>query len=104
LFNCLRALGLLVKPKKSYIKTTYSKHWMKKHPNLYIDTSLSKPEQVFVSDITYVESAEGIHYLSLVTDAYSRKLVGHKLSLDMKAENVVQAFEQSVKGKHYKTS
>lgn len=102
LFSCLRSLGLLVKPTKSYIKTTYSKHWMKKHPNLYVEPNLTQPEQVFVSDITYVESEQGIHYLSLVTDAYSRKIVGHKLSHDMKAGNMVQAFEQSVKGKDYK--
>ena len=47
--------------------------------------------EVFVSDITYVESAEGIHYLSLVTDAYTRQIKGYKLSNDMRAENVMQA-------------
>jgi transposase InsO family protein len=75
---------------------------MKKHPNKYVRKELSAPDQAYVSDITYVESEEGVHYLSLVTDAYSRKIVGYKLSLDMKAENVVQAFEKAVKGKYYK--
>ncbi len=96
LFNYLRNQRLLVKPRKSYIKTTYSKHWMKKHPNLLKDTVVELPEQVFVSDITYVESDEGVHYLSLVTDAGSRKIMGHELSRDMKAENVVKALQKAV--------
>lgn len=46
---------------------------MKKYPNLFQEMEVNRPEQVFVSDITYVESDEGVHYLSLVTDAASRK-------------------------------
>jgi len=55
-FDYLREQGLLVKPKKSYTKTTNSKHWMKKHPNLLKEFEVKSAEQVFVSDITYVES------------------------------------------------
>lgn len=95
LFDYLRSEGLLVKPKRSYTKTTWSKHWMRKHPNLYQDMNVERAEQAFVSDITYLESDEGVHYLSLVTDAYSRKIMGHKLSRDMKTDNVVQALEQA---------
>ena len=61
LFDYLREHRLLVKPKRSYTKTTDSRHWMKKHPNLVQDLHINRPEQVFVSDITYVESAEGVH-------------------------------------------
>jgi transposase InsO family protein len=95
LFDYLRSEGLLVKPKRSYTKTTWSKHWMRKHPNLYQNMEVNCAEQAFVSDITYLESDEGVHYLSLVTDAYSRKIMGHKLSRDMKADNVVKALEQA---------
>ncbi|MBA6392444.1 IS3 family transposase, partial [Colwellia sp. BRX10-3] len=63
LFSYLREQGLLVKPKKSYIKTTNSKHWMRKHPNLLKEVKSSAPEEVFVSDITYVETEQGVHYL-----------------------------------------
>jgi putative transposase len=49
-----------VKAKKSYIKTTFSKHWMKKHPNLLKDKTLSRPEEVFDSDIAYVQSNEDV--------------------------------------------
>lgn len=73
LFNFLRAEQLLIKPKRSYTRTTNSKHWMKKYPNLIIDMEINRPEQVWVSDITYIKTASGNSYLSLVTDAYSKK-------------------------------
>jgi hypothetical protein len=55
-FTYLRSEELLVKPKKSFIKTTFSKHWMKKHPNLLREEDLHNAEHVLVSDITYLES------------------------------------------------
>jgi len=70
-FTLLRQKRLLVPPKRSYIKTTHSKHWMRKHPNLLKELTVERVEQAFVADITYVESGEGVHYLSLVTDACS---------------------------------
>ena len=54
---------------------------------------------MFVSDITYLESKEGVHYLSLVTDASSRKIMGYHLSNDMKAESVVKALQSAVKNR-----
>jgi len=96
LFDYLRQRKMLIRPKRSYIKTTYSKHWMKKHPNLMKDLKLSRPEQAFVSDITYVESEEGVHYLSLVTDGYSRRIMGHELSYEMKASDTAQAMHQAI--------
>jgi len=96
LFGYLRQHQLLIKPRRSYIKTTFSKHWMHKHPNLLKDIVITRPEQAFVSDITYVESAQGIHYLSLVTDACSRKVMGHELSHEMKASDTLKALQQAV--------
>lgn len=101
LFTYLRNEGLLVKSKKSFIKTTFSKHWMKKHPNLLKEKGLHDAEYVLASDITYLESDRGVHYLSLVTDAGSRKIVGHHLSSDMKAESVVKALKMAVRDKRY---
>jgi len=95
LFAYLSEQNLLVKPKRSYTKTTYSKHWMKKHPNLLSEMEVTRPEQVFVSDITYVESDEGVHYLSLVTDASSRKIMGHEVSREMKASDTVKALQRA---------
>ena len=93
LFEYLREADLLVKPKRSYTKTTFSKHWMRKHPNLLQGVTVDRPEQVFVSDITYVESDEGVHYVSLVTDACTRKIMGYEVSREMKACDVVKALK-----------
>lgn len=98
----MKSEHLLVKPKKNYTKTTHSKHWLRKHPNLLENTTPKRPNHVWVSDITYVKSREKTHYLSLVTDAYSRKIVGYKLSDDMGAENVVQAFNMAIKNRKSK--
>ncbi len=99
LFDYLRAESMLIKPKKSYTKTTNSKHWLRKYPNLMKDATPVRPEQYFVSDITYVKSRERTHYLSLVTDAFSRKIMGYYLSDDMSAENVVKAMKMATKKK-----
>lgn len=94
-FDYLREQKLLIQPKRRYTKTTLSKHWMKKHPNHFADMHLSRPDEAYVSDITYVESGEGVHYLSLVTDAYSRKIVGHHLSKNMSSQEVVKALRKA---------
>ncbi len=101
LFEILRERDLLVKKVKSYTKTTNSKHWLKKHPNLYRDMKATKPEEVFVSDITYLKTKEKTYYLSLVTDAYSRKIMGYKLSSSMDSQNVVQALDMAIKQRKY---
>lgn len=56
LFSYLRRQNMLIRPKKNYTKTTNSKHWMCKHPNLLESTEMQRAEQVFVSDITYIKS------------------------------------------------
>jgi transposase InsO family protein len=99
LFDYLREAGLLIKPKRSYTKTTFSKHWMRKHPNLLQGVNADRPEQVFVSDITYVESDEGIHYLSLVTDACTRKIMGYDVSREMKARDIVKALKMAIRAR-----
>jgi len=81
LFHLLRMQHLLIKPKRAYHKTTHSHHRFYKHPNLLKAGSgqvlASKPEQIWVADITYIPTTEKFVYLSLVTDIYSKKIVGH---------------------------
>lgn len=96
LFDYLRREHLLIRPKRNYTRTTNSKHWLKKHPNLVAGRKPTRPEEVFVSDITYVKSRERTHYLALVTDAFSRKIMGYHLSDDLSAENIVQALRMAV--------
>lgn len=99
LFCYLKSESMLIKAKKNYTKTTNSKHWLRKYPNLMKDSKASKPEEFFVSDITYVKSREATHYLSLVTDAYSRKIMGYHLSNDMSAHSVVKAMKMAIKNR-----
>lgn len=100
LFDYLRNQDLLVKPVKRYTRTTtMSSHWLRKHPNLLEGWQATRAEEVFVSDITYIKSAEATHYLSLVTDAFSRKIMGYVLSDDMEAETVGQALQMAVEGR-----
>lgn len=97
LFDILRHSNMLIKPRKNYTKTTHSKHWLRKYPNLFATAKINGSNQAYVSDITYIKSRERTHYLSLVTDAFSRKIVGYHLSDDMSTEEVVKALKQATK-------
>lgn len=99
LFCYLREQQLLVPPRKSYHKTTWSKHWMRKYPNLLKNLNVERPEQAWVSDITYIPSREGTFYLSLVTDVFSRKIVGYHLSTDLRTESVLMALKMAIKSR-----
>ena len=101
LFAILRDRDLLVRPRKSYHKTTKSYHWMKKHQNLVAGLRLERPEQVWVSDITYIPTSKGHNYLSLVTDAYSKKIMGYHLAEDLRAEGPVEALRMAIGKKQY---
>lgn len=73
----LRKNGLMVRLKRRrHYKTTDSRHHYRKYPNLIADVVPSRPNEIWVSDITYVETDEGVCYLSLITDTYSHKIVG----------------------------
>lgn len=96
LFSFLRSEHLLIGRKKSYTKTTFSKHWLHKHPNLVEQTVPLRAEQIWVSDITYVATTQGQAYVSLITDAYSRKIVGYHTSEDLGAASVSQALEMAI--------
>ena len=101
LFNFLRAEHLLIKPKRSYVKTTNSKHWMKKYPNLIKDIDVTKPEQLWVSDITYIQTEQGNNYLSLITDAYSKKIMGYELLDNLSAQGPLKALKSALKNRKY---
>jgi putative transposase len=80
LFGILRKHGLLVKQKRRFCKTTYSRHQYAVAPNRIKDLKVIRPNQVFVSDITYVSVGQKFCYLFLVTDLFSRKIVGYDMS------------------------
>ncbi len=79
LHSLLQQQGLVLKQKRRYVTTTDSNHWMKKYPNLIKDIELMEAGQLWVSDITYILVADDFNFLSLITDAYSKKIVGYCL-------------------------
>lgn len=101
LFKFLKAEGLLVTPKRSYIKTTNSKHWMKKYPDRIRDLELHRPEQLWVSDITYIKTSGGHNYLSLVTDAYSKRIMGYDLQESLSTTGPMNALLMALKNRQY---
>lgn len=80
LFRILRANHMLIQPKRSYHITTDSHHRFRKHKNIVSNIEIDKPEQVWVSDITYVGTRANPSYLALVTDAYSKRIMGYDVS------------------------
>lgn len=97
LFNLLADRGLLVtKRKRRGSVTTLSKHRFKKYPNIVRDFIPVAPNQLWVSDITYIHLTEGFAYLSLITDAYSRKIVGFYLSRDLSARGPLAALKMAL--------
>lgn len=95
-FALLRKHNLLVSRKKRYVRTTYSGHHYKKWPDLLKHTTINAPEQVWVSDITYLKTTDGFIYLSLITDAYSRKIVGYHLSQRLKVQACLIALNKAI--------
>ena len=77
LFDILRANHMLIKPVRSYHVTTNSHHRFRKHKNLVENMEATRPEEIWVSDITYIGNRSRHMYLSLVTDAYSKKIMGY---------------------------
>lgn len=102
LFDMLRADGLLVVKRKRYRVTTDSNHWMHKYANLIKDIGINKPEQVWVADITYIDTASEPGYLHLITDAYSKQIMGYELCNDMAATSTLKALQMANMGRMYK--
>ena len=76
LFKLLRKHNMLTLRKKPTYKTTHSMHRFYKYKNTIKDVKVSKVNQVWVSDITYIRTQKGFCYLALITDVFSRKIVG----------------------------
>ena len=95
--DILRANHLLIIPKRSYHITTNSHHRFRKFKNQLLDLQINKPEQVWVSDITYIGKREKPCYLSLITDAYSKKIVGYNVSDNLNTESSLVALRLAVK-------
>lgn len=95
LFSLMRYYGLLIKPRHRYIQTTMSKHWMKKWPNLIKDLEVKQPDEVWVSDITYIKTEQGNCFLNMITDKYSRMIIGHAVNNNMETESMIPALKMA---------
>lgn len=102
LFRILKANYMLVKPKRGYHITTNSHHRFRKHRNLVNTLEIEKPETVWVSDITYVGKRTNPSYLALITDAYSKKIMGYNVSNSLSVEGSLKALEMATKKRMYK--
>lgn len=96
-FDLLRDNKLLIKQRKRHHVTTNSNHWMKKYPNLIKDIEPLGPNHVWVSDITYWKTKGGHYYISFITDAYSRKIVGYHVADTMEAIESTTALKMAIK-------
>lgn len=101
LFAIMRANHLHIHPQRSYRVTTNSYHRFRKHPDLVNGTKIMRPEQVWVSDITYLGTRNSHSYLSLITDAYSKKIVGFDLSDSLNIEGVLKALRMAIRSRSY---
>lgn len=103
LFEVLRWHRLLVPTRRAYHKTTDSHHRFRRHPNLLKtgpeQVRAEASEQVWVADITYLPTRERCAYLSLVTDAYSRKIVGYHVHDSLHTAQVIEALKMALKGR-----
>lgn len=101
LFNILRKRFLLVPKRRKYQITTQSKHNFFKHPNRIKNLNINSPEQVWVADITYIRTSQGFAYLHLVTDAYSKQIMGYQLTDNLRIESAMNALKMALKNRRY---
>jgi transposase InsO family protein len=96
LFDLLATNHLLIRKRRRRIHTTNSGHWLKRYPNLIREIKINRINQIWVSDITYLKTQEGYVYISMITDAYSRKIVGYNLADNLETVNALQALKMAI--------
>ena len=104
LFELMRFYGLQIKPRRRYTQTTMSKHWLRKWPNIIKGKVVSKPDEVWVSDITYLKTEQGNYYLNMITDTFSRKIVGYCVGDNMETETMIKALKMAIDQRKYPQS
>ena len=96
-FDLLSSEYLLVQQKRRKHITTNSKHWYKKYPNLIREITPDRPNQIWVSDITYIKTKQEFLYLFLITDAYSKKILGYRLAKNLDSTHAVNSLQDAIK-------
>ena len=96
-FDLLRSHDLLLKRRRRYSITTNSNHPFYKHTNQLANMEVTGPDQAWVSDITYLQTRDRFVYLSLVTDVYSRKIVGWNVDASLAVEGALGAVKMAIR-------
>lgn len=96
LFDLLRINGLLIRKTKWATITTNSKHLYRKYKNLIKGSAPAGANNIWVSDLTYWKAEKGFYYISLVTDAYSRKIVGYEVAGDLESVHSINALNKAI--------
>jgi len=99
----IKANSMLVPPLRQYKITTNSRHHFPKYKDLVTGTTIFHPEQVWVSDITCIKGYDRYYYLSMITDAYSKRIMGYSLDKNMNVELVIKSLAMAFKNRQYKT-
>lgn len=97
-FDFLAVCGLLVRMRIRRVSTTWSKHWLRKYKNLIRGFKPTGPNQLIVSDITYLRTNNGFVYISLITDAYSKKIIGYHVSKTLETKGPLKALQMALRG------
>lgn len=101
--DIMRTNGLLIKRKRKYVVTTNSFHKFRKYKNLIKDMEITQSERLWVSDITYIRTDSGQTFLSLITDYYSKKIVGYCLYPTLSTKGPIEALKMALKGRRNPT-
>jgi putative transposase len=101
LFDLLDAHKLLIRQRRKKVFTTDSRHWMHKYANLVKGVNIIRPEQLWVSDMTYIRVMNQWGYLSLITDAFSRKIMGYCFRSGMLALGPITALQMALDNRSY---
>lgn len=100
-YRFLRQYNMLIPKRRNYHTTTNSNHIFRKYKNIVKDKVPNRPEQLWVADITYIKTENGHNYLALITDAYSKKIMGYKLDNHMKTSLCIDALDMAIKNRKY---
>jgi len=100
-YRFLRLNNLLIPKRKNYLTTTNSNHIFRKYKNIVKDKIPTRPEQLWVSDITYIKTENGHNYLAIVTDAFSKQIMGYKIDNHMKTSLCKDALDMAIKNRKY---
>ena len=96
LYTLLRNHNLLIDRKRRNPKTTQSNHWFHKYPNMAKNLLVTRPEQLWVADITYISIGYDFNYLSLITDAYSKRVMGYCLYPYLSNDGCIEALRMAM--------